>query len=176
MHDFAAVYEKHVRQLFGFFAYRTGSRETAEDLTQLTFERALRAWERYDSRQASHATWLHAIGRNLLIDHLRADRSAVQRPLDEEAESLGVDARHDLGLEPELERALATLGDREREVLALRFGSDLAGAEIAAVTGLSLANVQQILSRALRRLRAELEPDDEVPSELRSGGREQRRA
>jgi DNA-directed RNA polymerase sigma subunit (sigma70/sigma32) len=31
------------------------------------------------------------------------------------------------------------------------------GPEIAELTGLSLANVQQILSRSLRRLRAELE-------------------
>ena len=40
---------------------------------------------------------------------------------------------------------------------ALRFGGDLTGPEIAELLGLSLSNVQQILSRALRKLRAELE-------------------
>ena len=44
-----------------------------------------------------------------------------------------------------------------REALALRFGGDLTGPEIAEELGISLANVQQILSRALRRLRLELE-------------------
>jgi RNA polymerase sigma factor (sigma-70 family) len=53
----------------------------------------------------------------------------------------------------ELADALAELTEREREVLALRFGGDLTGAEIAHVLGLSLANVQQITSRALRKLR-----------------------
>lgn len=156
MHDFSAVYEQHVRQIYGFFAYRIDSRETAEDLTQQTFERALRAWERYDPRRAQHTTWLHAIARNILIDHLRADRSRAVKPLDEEAERLGAEDAHDLGLRPELERALAKLGDREREILALRFGADLTGDQIAVVTELSLANVQQILSRSLRRLRQEL--------------------
>jgi hypothetical protein len=39
----------------------------------------------------------------------------------------------------------------------LRFGGDLNGPEIAALTGLSLANVQQILSRSLRALRLQLQ-------------------
>ncbi len=59
-------------------------------------------------------------------------------------------------LEPDLERALASLGPREREIVALRFGSELSGPEIAVLMDLSLANVQQILSRGLRRLRANL--------------------
>jgi Sigma-70, region 4 len=60
-------------------------------------------------------------------------------------------------VDPRLRAALESLGQRDREIVALRFGGDLAGPEIAALTGLSLANVQQILSRSLRRLRAELE-------------------
>jgi RNA polymerase sigma factor (sigma-70 family) len=110
-------------------------------------------------------TWLIVIARNLLVDHHRADRSSGRQPLHE------LDGGHDalvasstapdLGLEPELERALAGLGPREREIVALRFGADLTGPEIAAATGLSLANVQQILSRSLRRLRAVLEGEAE---------------
>ena len=45
---------------------------------------------------------------------------------------------------------------REREVLALRYGADLTTAEIARVAGPSEANVLQISSRALRRLRRDL--------------------
>ena len=66
-------------------------------------------------------------------------------------------ATPDLGLAPDLERALATLSAREREIIALRFGGELTGPEIAETTGLSLANVQQILSRSLRRMRAVLD-------------------
>jgi RNA polymerase sigma-70 factor (ECF subfamily) len=156
--DFSAVYDEHVWQVYGFFAYRMRSRADAEDLTQQTFERALKSWSRFDPSRASMRTWLLAIARNLLIDHFRADRSAHQQPLDELEGThdalVGPGDQPDLGLEPDLESALASLGPRDREILALRFGGDLSGPEIAELTGLSLANVQQILSRSLRRMRA----------------------
>ena len=59
-------------------------------------------------------------------------------------------------LSPELAGAISRLSSREREAVALRFGGELRGPEIAEVMGISLANAQQILSRALRKLRREL--------------------
>ena len=160
--EFGRLYDEHVWNVYGFFAYRVRSRSDAEDLTQQTFERALRAWSRFDRERASEQTWLLAIARNLLIDHLRADRSATQTPIGEEGVSEDAlpgteQPAPDRGLEPELTAALRELGDRDREVLALRFGGDLSGPEIAAMLDLTLANVQQILSRSLRKLRAHLE-------------------
>lgn len=157
--DFVVVYDDHIWDVYGFFGYRVNSHEIAEDLTQATFERALRAWGRFDPARASAKTWLLAIARNILIDHYRSDRGAREQPLPEEGEALAPDGaiteldERGLGPAPELAGALSRLGERERELIALRFGGDMSGAEIAAVTGLSLANVQQILSRSLRRLR-----------------------
>jgi RNA polymerase sigma-70 factor (ECF subfamily) len=162
---FAQLYDDQVWNVYGFFGYRVRSREEAEDLTQLTFERALRAWERFDPDRASPRTWLLAIAHNLLVDHYRADRSSRREPLpDDEAgvARLGQGAdpsEASLGISPELDAALSGLGERERELIALRFGGDLTSPEIAAVTGLSVANVQQILSRSLRKLRAQLEAE-----------------
>ncbi len=156
MRRFEEVYEQHGGRVFAFFAYRLESRETAEDLTQQTFERALRAWSRFDPRRAGVATWLLSIARNLLIDHLRvASHEGTGYEPGEDQRSEDPDPR--LGPEPDLAAALAQLSDRERELLALRYGGDLSGPEIAELTGLTLANVQQILSRSLRRLRADLE-------------------
>jgi RNA polymerase sigma factor (sigma-70 family) len=157
--DFAEVYDKHVWNIYGFFAYRVRCRAEAEDLTQRTFERALRAWERFDPEQAPVGAWLLAIARNLLVDHYRADASFIHEPLDDAAEEqLGSEIPEpDLGIDPVLAEALGTLAPRSREMIALRFGGDLTGPEIAELTGLTLANVQQILSRSLRRLRAALE-------------------
>ncbi len=157
--DFAAVYDEHIWRVYGFFAYWLRSPPDAEDLTQQTFERAWKAWDRYDESRAGVSTWLMAIARNLLVDHRRAN-SGSRRRLVEDTELESVPAEPDrprLGIDPELERALAELGPRERELIALRFGGDLTGPEIAELTGLSLANVQQILSRALRHMRASLD-------------------
>jgi RNA polymerase sigma-70 factor (ECF subfamily) len=161
--DFADAYDEQVWKVYGFFAYRVANREDAEDLTQQTFERALRAWARFDPKRAPLGVWLIAIARNLLIDHYRRGDSALHEPLDEVAEErLGSGLPEpNLGIDPDLAEALAALSARDREIVALRFGADLSGPEIAALSGLSLANVQQILSRSLRRLRAALEGDDE---------------
>jgi RNA polymerase sigma factor (sigma-70 family) len=169
--EFVAVYDEHVWRVYGFFAYRLRSRQDAEDLTQQTFERALRAWTRYDERRAAVATWLLAIARNLLIDHLRASASSQQSPVEAEPEMLAaVPDQHSIGLDPDLERALTELSQRERELIAFRFGGDLTGPEIAELTGLTLANVQQILSRALRRMRTSLDGSelerDSLPERL----------
>lgn len=157
--DFAQLYDEEIWKVYGFFAYRVACRHDAEDLTQRTFERALRAWPRFDPERATTGVWLLSIARNLLIDHYRADRSSRQRPLDEvdEGDFGSEPPALDLGIEPELAQALETLSARDREILALRFGGDLTGPEIADMTGLRLANVQQILSRSLRRLRVALD-------------------
>ncbi len=151
--DFARVYEENVGRVYALLAYRLGDPMMAEDLTQATFERALRAWSRFDPRRGSESAWLVTIARNLVIDHVRRDREV---PTDVVEERLlpavpGAEAR--LSGSPELIEALARLGDRDREVVALRFGADLTTAEIGTVLEMSAANVQQVLSRSLRKLK-----------------------
>jgi RNA polymerase sigma-70 factor (ECF subfamily) len=112
---FARLYDEHIWTVYGFFGYRLGSREDAEDLTQQTFERALKAWGRFDERRAGPATWLLSIARNLLIDHHRADRSDRLEPIGEvmpEQEPAGDDPAQSLGIDPDLAIALSRLTER----------------------------------------------------------------
>jgi RNA polymerase sigma-70 factor, ECF subfamily len=159
--EFGRVYDDHVWSVYGFFGYRLASRADAEDLTQRTFERALAAWPRFDASRGAPGPWLMSIARNLLIDHYRriGSRPEEARADVEQLRESEADPAQELetGISPELASALGRLGDRERELIALRYGADLSGREIAEVTGLSLANVQQILSRTLRALRGSLE-------------------
>src|SRR3954447_7293909 len=159
--EFSELYDDQIWGVYGFFGYRVGRHDVAEDLTQLTFEKALRAWRRYDASRAAPRVWLFAIARNVLIDHYRRNGSEREEPIGEEEDAVGVlgiePGPGPLGLSPALERALATLDQRDREVIALRYGADLTGPQIAELMDLSLANVQQIASRALRRLRSELQ-------------------
>jgi RNA polymerase sigma-70 factor (ECF subfamily) len=151
--DFGAVYRQHLANVHGFFTYRVQSRELAEDLTQQTFERALIAWPRYDVQRSKPLTWLLAIARNLLIDHYRAAAGRSQEPIESHENTLAGPAPEPPGVSAELQRCLDLLTFREREFIALRFAGDLTGPEIAEITGLTLGNVQQILSRAQRKLR-----------------------
>lgn len=176
---FAEAYDEHVWHVYGFVGYRVGQREVAEDLTQATFERALRAWHRFDPKRATCRTWLLAIAMNLVIDHYRRAGPNREQPMGDEAllESAPApdsDPAERLGVSPELEQAMAALDERERTLIALRFGGDLNGPEIAELTGLTLANVQQILSRAMRRLRTKLENGSATLHEPRARASEAR--
>jgi RNA polymerase sigma-70 factor (ECF subfamily) len=150
------VYREHVQAVFAFFGYAV-SRETAEDLTASTFEKVIRAWSGYDAERGPERAWVLAIARNLLIDHYRRQShrdtiSTDQHPL--LLDTLSSDDWIEQRLtHAELHDWLEQLGQREREILALRYGGDLRATEIAELTGLTSANVHQIVSRSLRRLR-----------------------
>jgi RNA polymerase sigma-70 factor (ECF subfamily) len=161
--QFARLYDEEIARVFGFFAYRVGGRAQAEDLTQQTFERALRAWDRFDPDRASPATWLFSIARNLLVDHFRRDRfdEVVRFDTTEDGHGIVNPATRpaDNELSADIATALGDLTPQEREVIALRFGGSMKGPEIAELTGKSLANVHQIQSRAMRKLRDALAKD-----------------
>jgi RNA polymerase sigma factor (sigma-70 family) len=160
--DFGRVYDEHVASVYGFLAYRVPSTHLAEDLTQATFERGLRGWSRFDPRKASERTWLLVIARNLLIDHFRRHHEEPVGEVDDRRFPAVEGPEQSLGATHELVAALAQLSDRDREVIALRYGGDLTGPEISELLDLSLASVQQILSRSLRRLRMLLDESGAV--------------
>lgn len=154
---FCRLYRNNATAVYAFFAYAV-SRETAEDLTATTFERALRSLHRYDAKRASERTWLLAIARNALTDHFRRERHRRTTSTDAHPQLLdelvaGGDPADRLVTVETLVTWLQQLGEREREVLALRFGADLSAREVSRITDLSEANVHQVTSRALRRLR-----------------------
>lgn len=157
------MYRTHVRPVFAFLAYSV-SAQTAEDLTATTFERVVRSWERFDPNKGSERTWVLSIARNVLTDHYRRQRHRSGPSIDQHPAIADSLAATDDPLAAAVSAStvrgwLEVLSHREREVLALRFGADLSAREVAHQTGFSEANVHQITSRALRRLRVILEQE-----------------
>ena len=157
------MFREHVDAVYAFFAYSV-PRAAAEDLTSSTFERVVRSWRSYDPRRASERTWILTIARNLLTDHYRRQSHRDALSTDEHPGLMDSLVAVDDGIEQVLgEDALRAwlepLDQREREVVALRYAADLPATEVAKLLGLSAANVHQIASRSLRRLREAAEPD-----------------
>jgi RNA polymerase sigma factor (sigma-70 family) len=154
------AYEENVNAIYAFFSYSV-SHETAEDLTASTFERVVKAWSRFNPETAQPRTWILAIARNVLADHFRRQSHRGAISLDDHPALAASLASSDdpaarlLSLDM-VREWLATLEPREREVLALRFAADLSAADVARHLDLSEANVHQIASRALRRLRDQM--------------------
>ena len=157
--DFERLYDEHAQALYGFLAYRTGNPALAEDLLADTFEKALRARRRFDARRGSEKTWLYSIALNTLRDHLRR-HSAAERAGERLAAggpTEAASAEEALGARDELSRALATLSDEEREVVALRYGADMTVPEIARLQKEKLTTIEGRVYRALRKLRQQLD-------------------
>ncbi len=157
---FERLFDEHAERLFSFLAYRTGNRALAEDLLSETFERVLRSRQRFDPRRGSERRWLYTIALNLLRDHARRQTQEERVLRTVGAGSSWQDA--DAGLtavehRDELQRALATLCEDEREALALRFGADLKLRDVARILGDGESAVEGRIYRALRKLRAELD-------------------
>jgi RNA polymerase sigma-70 factor (ECF subfamily) len=154
--DWDAVYAEQLPRVYNFFRYRFGPSADVEDLTAKTFEKAWRARHRYRRDIAGFSTWLLSIARNVATDHVRARR--VDLPLDA-ARSVAVatgspeDAVAAQSDADRLAQLLTELGDRERELLALKYGAGMTNRAIASVTGLSESNVGTIVHRSIQTLR-----------------------
>jgi RNA polymerase sigma-70 factor (ECF subfamily) len=138
------------------------------------FERALRYRDSYDRRRGEPLGWLLGIARRSIEDarlrpHATEGLEAHDRP---SAEDLEGSALRRLTLTAAVEQ----LDERDRELLALRYGADLRAREIGEVVGMRTNAVEVALHRALNQLRATLEttaepqPPDLGESATRAAG------
>ena len=122
----------------------------ADDLTQLTVERALRSRAQWTPGTRLDS-WAYRIMRNLWIDTVRARgrRDRVEAPQDE-AESLGHDPREAIDASIELQRAMAAmerLPDEQREVVALILVEGFGYREVSEMLDLPIGTVSSRLVR-----------------------------
>src|SRR5205814_9547515 len=106
--SFSEAAERHLDDVYRYLLVFTRDASAAEDLAAETFERALRAWRRFDPRRASARAWLCTIARSVALDHFRSEQRRLRRE-HAVAEPEGRTELPDLGLSPALARALASL-------------------------------------------------------------------
>lgn len=150
----AELFTRYHEAIYRYLLRTTGSRETAEDITQEVFLRVLKGLETYQDRDYERA-WLFRIAHNLRCDHSRrAFRKPAPSTLDgiEPSES----ARQHLHLT--LSEALANLGDDEREAFVLAEIGGFSYADIATICGTTTSAVRTRIYRARISLRDALAP------------------
>jgi RNA polymerase sigma-70 factor (ECF subfamily) len=155
--DWEAVYADYLPRIYNYFRFRLASEADVEDLTARTFAKAWSARRRYRRDLAAFATWLYRIAQNVCIDHLRSRREhasldAAAEVATERTPETDEERRSDLA---RLARLTAALPERERELLALRYGAGLSNRAIAPLVGLSESNVGTILHRTVHALRSQ---------------------
>lgn len=168
---FGPLYDLYVNRIYRFALVHSLSREDAEDLTALTFERALGAIARYRDLGVPFSHWLFHIAANLAIDRARRSPGMVIQG-DEAFRAIGSpdEFAHPQQLVERWERAnqlLACLGrlpQEQQEAVRLRFFGERSFAEIGEAMAKSEDAAKQLVYRGVRRLRMSL------PSEVLRDG------
>jgi RNA polymerase sigma-70 factor (ECF subfamily) len=142
-----------IRRVYSYVAYRIGAGADAEDVTSEVMLRAVRYRGSYDPSKGRPLMWLLGIAHNCVDDHLAsrpltpAERPEVAAPGELETEAID---RMAVGC------AVARLAERDRELVALRYGGGLSTRQISQILGLSRNAVDVALHRTRTRLSDEL--------------------
>jgi RNA polymerase sigma factor (sigma-70 family) len=165
--SFEAVYRAHLPEVWRYVRARVPDDGGAQDVTSDAFLRALRSWERYDPGRGSVGAWLCGIARHAVADwwrgrrpeHLVGDLGSVAafEAAASDAAGSDADAPEAVALRSEgadeVRHHLGRLTEREREVVALRFGAGLSSPEVGAVLGISPTAARMAVHRAVTKLR-----------------------
>jgi RNA polymerase sigma-70 factor (ECF subfamily) len=160
--EFAEFFEQTEPRLVRLCFLTTLDREAAADAAQEALSRAWRDWPRIGTDSSDPTAWTTTVALNLCRNRWR--RIASQARL--VPRTYSVDRRSDELPDVDLRRALRRLPARQREAVVLHYWADLGVDACATAMGVTPGAVKQHLSRARRRLAAELgEPDLELEVE-----------
>jgi RNA polymerase sigma-70 factor, ECF subfamily len=151
-----ALYARFGRPVFTMGLRLLGTREAAEELTQDVFLTAWRKAARFDPQRGRLSTWLMTIAHNLAVDRLRRE-TGVSRPtlvlVDEVPEVPGIDEEAQLIERDAALRAIASLSEAEKRLIARTYFRGLTAREIAEADGIPLGTVKTRLRSALIKVR-----------------------
>ncbi len=156
----------HQEPVFRFAYLMCGDPDEADDIAQETFIRAFRALERFDLDRPMRP-WLLSIAANLahnryrsLSRYLNALKSlgrsetvAQELAAHERVEEIGEGHWQ----AQSLRQAVQRLGDKDRQIIYLRYFLELSTEEVAIIIGIPTGTVKSRLHRAVNRLREIIE-------------------
>ncbi|MBU0491679.1 MAG: RNA polymerase sigma factor [Chloroflexi bacterium] len=155
---FALLYDWYVQKIYNYIVMRVGDVETAQDLTADVFLKALESLDSFEWRGYPFSSWLFRIAHNQVVDYLRRQDKRRYAPLLDEALPManGLEPFQMMEKQSSREQLLAALGqltDIQREIIALRFASELPISQVAGVLGISEGAVKARQHSALSALR-----------------------
>lgn len=134
----------------------------AQDAAQETMLRAYRSFAAFEGR-SELGTWLFRIAHNVSLDALKKRYRQKEGTSLDALREQGYDPPASIG-DPEtgylrtsereaLQRAVASLTERQQALLSLRYGDGMPYEQIAKIMGLTLGTVKSALNRAKEALR-----------------------
>jgi len=156
------VFATELPRVLNYFRFHGLDTPVAEDLTASTFEKAWRTRQSYQKEKAQVSTWLFTIAHHTMIDYFRSRRNELSLEAVEDWPDrlVGSSPEESAQLSDDkecLRKILWQLPERERELVALKYGAQMTNRAIAEQTGLTETNIGTILNRVVTILRKQME-------------------
>lgn len=152
---FSTLYKRYSGRVYGYLKKKLNDQSMVDEIFQEAFLKLVKSRQLFKSN-GNFAPWLFSIVRSCMVDGLRRkvhqSNTVEALALASTFDTLESEVRHDT---KDLESILSSLTDKDKTVLTLRYIEDLSFASVASKTGFSVANVRQIASRAIHKLRKE---------------------
>ena len=154
--DLAAIFDEYYPAIYRYLYYRVRHVATAEDLAAQVFRQWLVHVRAERTPIVTIRAWLFRVVYNLVVDDARQNH--IEEPLYEDSATV-TDAPLDrLALEA-IYAALDTLTEHQRQVITLRFLSELEFEEIATIMNTTIGAIKALQHRAIAQLRHQLNPE-----------------
>ena len=157
MEAFEALYARHRAPLYRYLLRLSGEPATANDLYQGSWEKVIKARNRYRD-SAPFRAWLYRIAHNHAMDHFRRHRPTSDELPENLADVEADPADHatDESRTQELLNAIEDLPEEQKDTLLLRIKSELDLKTIADITGVNPETAKSRLRYAVKHLKKTL--------------------
>lgn len=141
-------------KLYGYLVNVLREPSLAEDMLQETWLKAITALPKFRPQGVRFSAWLFAIARNECRAHWRKNNPVVQMPEEELDETVRVPSSPAPTTDKIfVEQIIGRLSTDDRDILQLRYISDLSFSEIARILDISPINARVRVHRALGKTR-----------------------
>ena len=153
------MYDFYAPKLFRHAYYRTGSKETAEDIAQQVFYKTWQYIMNKNNKIDNINAFLYRSVNNLIADHFRkSERKNIgidddlERKLPNQSSNSGEAVDHQLGID-KVKAGLNKLKPEQQNLITWHYFDDLSYDQISKITGKSKNAIYVGVHRALKELR-----------------------
>jgi RNA polymerase sigma-70 factor (ECF subfamily) len=154
---FDQLYARHRAPLYRYFVRQIKNPATANDLYQGTWEKIIKARDRYRATSPFTA-WMYRIAHNHLVDYYRRlqDTEPVETEVLPDDRPDPAEGLIDSEQSEQLRASIIALPEEQRNTLLLKLETGLKMDQIADVTGVSRETVKSRLRYAVNKLKRSL--------------------
>jgi RNA polymerase sigma-70 factor (ECF subfamily) len=167
----AILVKRHQSKIYGYIYSKVSDRDITEDIFQETFFKVIHTLKskKYYNEEGKFLSWVMRISNNLIIDKFRNDKKMYMKRDTEEFSIFASITDNSLNIEKELiknqvdtdiKKLIQKLPHDQKEVLMMRYYSDMSFKEIAEITGVSVNTTLGRMRYAITNLRKLIEKNN----------------